>query len=162
VRATAVALTVALAVGTACSSGGGTVKLDGSPRYPDDEGVVTSIDFDRVTLDGARTYGVSKNLRSFSTYDRSLEPMLNRERQYVQIGLSGKTMVWMAGIAAVIPARPPRVYYTGTLVRVDKERRVIFQDGTVLRLAAGVQPPVRRGYVQAEIDAAAHRVRKLS
>jgi hypothetical protein len=55
---------------------------------------------------------------------------------------------------------PPVVYYNGVLVRRDGPR-AIFRDGTVLRLAAGVTPPVEQGLVRAEIDPALHTVRAV-
>lgn len=151
----------------ACGQDKPTVRLDGSPRFPDDEGIVTSVDDApgqgrRVTLDGVRTYAVSDRLRSFSTYDLRLEPFRNRLNQYVQVGLDGDTVMWMAGVAAVVPGDPPRVFYSGRLKEVDGKGRAIFADGTVLTLAPDVRPPAAQGFVQAEIDARAHRVRRLS
>ncbi|MEW6471609.1 MAG: hypothetical protein AB1679_05020 [Actinomycetota bacterium] len=135
--------------------------LDGRPRYPDAEGVVEQISFDRITLDGGRTYAVSQDLQSFSTYDLAAVPMLHRRGQYVQLGLDGKKVAWMAGIGVVVRgAAPPVVYYNGVLVRLDDDR-AIFRDGTVLRLADGVTSPVDQGLVRAEIDPALHRVRAL-
>lgn len=145
-----------------CSRAEPAVRLDGSPRFPDDEGVVTAVDGRGLTLDGARTYEVSDRLRSFSTYDLRLEPFRNRLNQYVQVGLDGDTVVWMAGVAAVVPGDPPRVFYSGRLKEVDGQGRAIFADGTVLTLAPGVRPPATGTLVQAEIDARAHRVRRLS
>ncbi|HYT39951.1 MAG TPA: hypothetical protein VEN99_10590 [Acidimicrobiia bacterium] len=135
--------------------------LDGRPRIPDAEGVVEGISFDRITLDGGRSYGVRKDLQSFSTYDLAAVPMLQRLGQYVQLGLNGKKVAWMAGIGVVVRAgAPPVVYYNGVLLRRDGGRAV-FRDGTVLQLAAGVTPPVEQGLVRAEIDPALHRVRAL-
>lgn len=138
------------------------VRLDGSPRFPADEGILSAVDDRQVTLDGARTYKVSERLRSFSTYDLRLEPVRNRLGQYVQVGLDGEALVWMAGVAAVVPGDPPRVFYSGRLKEVDGKGRAIFADGTVLTLAPGVRPPVPQGFVQAEIDARSHRVLRLT
>ena len=143
-----------------CRSGGGrALVLDGRPRYPDAEGVVEQISFERITLDGGRSYGVRQDLQSFSTYDLAAAPMLQRLGQYVQVGLQGKQVAWMAGIGVVVrrPDTPPVVYYNGVLVRLDG-RRAIFRDGTVLRLAATVTPPVGQGLVRAELDPALHTV----
>jgi hypothetical protein len=142
------------------SSGDEVVALDGSPRHPDDEGVVTAISFERITLDGRRSYDVSRKLLAFSTSTRELEPMLLRDGQYVQIGLDGRTMVWMAGVAAVVPTDPPAVYYVGRLVAVEDGRRAVFADGTVLRLAPGVVQRERRRF-RARIDPARHVVVEL-
>jgi hypothetical protein len=142
-------------------SSGHRLVLDGRPRYPDVEGVVDQISFERITLDGGRMYGVAKDLQSFSTYDLAAVPMLHRLGQYVQLGLNGKKVAWLAGIGVVVRgAGPPVVYYNGALVRREGDR-AIFRDGTVLRLAAGVNPPVEQGLVRAELDPALHTVRAL-
>jgi hypothetical protein len=145
-----------------CSkSDGRRLMLDGRPRIPDAEGVVEQISFDRVTLDGGRSYGVRKDLQSFSTYDLAAVPMLHRLGQYVQLGLNGKRVAWMAGIGVVVrAAAPPVVYYNGVLLRRDGGR-AIFRDGTVLQLAAGVTAPVEQGLLRAELDPALHTVRAL-
>ena len=127
-----------------CSGGRGhRLVLDGRPRIPDAEGVVEQISFERVTLDGGRSYGVRKDLQSFSTYDLAAVPMLHRLGQYVQVGLDGSKVAWMAGIGVVVRRSdaPPVVYYNGVLVRREGIR-AIFRDGTVLQLATGVAPPV--------------------
>ena len=161
-----------LLLGGCTKSDDDRLVLDGSPRLPDTEGVVEEISFDRITLDGGRSYAVRKDLQSFSTYDLAAVPMLHRLGQYVQLGLDGKKVAWMAGIGVVVRgAAPPVIYYNGVLVRLDDDR-AIFRDGTVLRLADGVTSPVGRdvppgGQVQlprlvrAEIDPALHRVRAL-
>lgn len=151
----------ALILAGCTKSGGHRLVLDGRPRFPAAEGVVEQISFDRLTLDGDRSYGVRKDLQSFSTYDLAAVPMLHRLGQYVQLGLNGKKVAWLAGIGVVVKgAGPPVVYYNGTLVRRDGDRAV-FRDGTVLRLAGGVTPPVAQGLVRAELDPALHTVRAL-
>jgi len=139
----------------ACSRGGDghRLVLDGRPRLPDAEGVVEDISFTRITLDGGRSYPVSKTLQSFSTYDLAAVPMLQRQGQYVQLGLDGHTVAWMAGIGVVVRPRgqAPVVFYNGFLLRVEG-RRAVFRDGTVLRLAEGVTAPVTGALVRAEID----------
>jgi hypothetical protein len=145
-----------------CSrSDGRRLVLDGRPRIPDVEGVVEQISFDRITLDGGRSYGVPKDLQSFSTYDLAAFPMLQRRGQYVQLGLNGKKVAWLAGIGVVVRgAGPPVVFYNGVLLRREGPR-AIFRDGTVLQLAAGVTAPVEQGLVRAELDPALHTVRAL-
>lgn len=119
------------------------------------------ISIDRVTLDGGRSFSIRKDLQSFSTYDLAAVPMLHRLGQYVQLGLNGKRVAWMAGIGVVVRgAAPPVVYYNGVLVRLENDR-AIFRDGTVLQLADGVTSPVERGLVRAELDPSLHRVRAL-
>ena len=135
--------------------------LDGRPRVPDVEGVVEQISFEKVTLDGGRSYGVRKDLQSFSTYDLAAVPMLGRLGQYVQVGLDGKKVAWMAMIGEVVRGTgAPVVYYNGVLVRLNGDRAV-FRDGTVLQLADGVTSPVETGFLRAELDPALHRVRSL-
>ncbi len=138
------------------------VVLDGSPRFPDAEGVVERISVDRITLDGDRVYDVASDLASFSTYDLTATPMLHRKGQYVHLGLDGDTVEWMAGIGVVVraPGQSPVVYYNGYLLKVQ-DGRAIFRNGTVLHLAEGVDSPVPEGLVRAEIDPARHRVRAL-
>ena len=152
----------ALLLGGCARSGDDRLVLDGRPRHPDAEGVVEEISFDRIILDGGRSYGVAKDLQSFSTYDLAAVPMLHRLGQYVHLGLNGKKVEWMAGIGVVVrsPAAPPVVYYNGVLVRLDGDR-AIFRDGTVLRLAAGVTSPVESGLVRTELDPALHRVKAI-
>ena len=151
-----------LLLGGCTRSDADRLVLDGSPRHPDAEGVVEQISFDRITLDGGRSYDVAKDLQSFSTYDLAAVPMLHRLGQYVHVGLNGNEVEWMAGIGVVVrnPGVPPVVYYNGVLVRLDDDR-AIFRDGTVLRLADGVTSPVERGLVRAELDPSLHRVRAI-
>lgn len=145
-----------------CSEGeDGRLVLDGRPRIPDAEGVVERISFERITLDGGRTYDVDQDLQSFSTYTLEAVPMLHRLGQYVQLGLDGQKVTWMAGIGVVVrSAAPPVVYYNGVLVRRDGPR-AIFRDGTVLQLAPGVNPPVDQGLIRAELDPALHTVQTI-
>ncbi|HYH51723.1 MAG TPA: hypothetical protein VEG38_19435 [Acidimicrobiia bacterium] len=152
----------ALLLGGCARSADDRLVLDGRPRHPDAEGVVEEISFDRIILDGGRSYGVAKDLQSFSTYDLAAVPMLHRLGQYVHLGLNGKKVEWMAGIGVVVrsPAAPPVVYYNGVLVRLEDDR-AIFRDGTVLRLADGVTSPVESGLVRAELDPSLHRVRAI-
>jgi hypothetical protein len=152
-------------VPAACGRGGGgqpVVRLDGSPRVPDDEGVATALSHTSITLDGARTYPVSERLVSFSTYTGAIEPMITRKGQYVQIGLDEedgkKVMVWMAGVAQVLATAQPAVYYTGTYVRtIEGGKRAVFRDGTVIRLSPDVTVRGKSGTgVIVRIDPATH------
>jgi hypothetical protein len=137
------------------------VVLDGRPRTPDVEGVVEQVSFEKITLDGGRSYEVRKDLQSFSTYDLAAVPMLQRSGQYVHLGLDGKKVAWMAMIGEVIEGpSSPVVFYNGVLLRLEGDR-AIFRDGTVLQLADGVTSPVGTGFVRAELDPSLHRVRSL-
>lgn len=144
-----------------CSGGGDRLVLDGRPRYPDAEGVVSVVTLERLTLDGGRSWPLRRDLQSFSTYDLGATPVLQRQGQYVHVGLRGKEVAWVAGIGVVVAVERPVVFYNGHLLRVDGKRRAVFRDGTVLRLAGGVRSPSPEGPVRAEIDPAAHRVRAL-
>jgi hypothetical protein len=142
-------------------SGSDRLVLDGRPRIPDVEGVVEQVSFEKVTLDGGRSYGVRKDLQAFSTYDLAAVPMLQRSGQYVQLGLDGMKVAWMAMIGEVVRgAGAPVVFYNGVLLRLEGDR-AIFRDGTVLQLADGVTSPVGTGFVRAELDPSLHRVRAL-
>jgi hypothetical protein len=131
-------------------------------RHPDVEGIVTAVDLHHVEVDG-RSYPVSPRLRSFAAGTLQTVPLLWRAGQYVQLGLSGRTVLWIEGIGAVVqaPGRPPTVYFTEVLRRTRGDRAV-FRDGTVLRLGP-VHPPARLpARVQVEIDPALHAVRRLT
>jgi hypothetical protein len=153
---------VLILAGCSRDDGGNKVVLDGSPRFPDVEGVVEQISLDRITLDGDRTYKVAKDLASFSTYDLTATPMLHRKGQYVQLGLDGDTARWMAGIGVVVraPGKKPVVFYNGSLLTVH-DGQAIFRNGTVLRLAKGIKTPGDAVLLRAEIDPAHHVVRAL-
>ena len=138
------------------------IALDGSPRFPDQEGVVQTVDVHHIALDGGRTYKVSGKLQSFSTYTLETLSLLQRKGQYVQIGVHGGTMTWISSIGAVVPLQPPVVFYNGRLLRTDGSHRLIFRDGTVLRLGAGVTSPVPSGFVTAQIDPRQHVVLKVA
>lgn len=157
----AAAIILAVGLGLAGCAGeepSPAVQLDGSARYPDDQGIATSLTHERITLDGERTYAVSRSLIAFATGTATLEPMLTRQGQYVQIGLDGDVMVWMAGVAAVVDLpQGPRVFYTGRLKRVDDAGRLVFRDGTVWEVAEGLSQPEPGQHLQLEIDPARHR-----
>lgn len=139
-------------VGTACAGDpkGPAVRLDGSPRIPDVEGVATHVSLSEIRIAGRRLR-VGRSLQSFSTYDGSPAPILDREGQYVQAGVKGDVVEWLAGIGVVV--RPAGVvYFIGDLVGVQNGRAV-FRDGTTLAVAKGVRATGRRR-VRVEIDAA--------
>jgi hypothetical protein len=145
----------------ACSSGGGAatpttfVAIDGSPRAPDVAGVVDEIaeDFSTIVIDGD-SYGVSDALQSFSSIDGSTQPLRRRLDQYVHAGVDGDTVVWIAGIGAVVEAgERPAVYYQGTVAALDDgRRRIALEDGTVLEIADGVDAPEPGAAILATID----------
>lgn len=137
------------------------LRLDGSARIPDDEGVATALTHSSITLDDERTYDVSPSLRAFSSATLELEPMLGRRGQYVQIGLDGDTMVWMAGVARVIDVDGQRsAYHSGTVGGVE-DGRLVFEDGTTLALSRGVDAPKAGARVTVRIDVADHRIDEI-
>ncbi|HUR48179.1 MAG TPA: hypothetical protein VMY88_01420 [Acidimicrobiales bacterium] len=169
VRRPIASLFLLLAVAFAPACGGEdtapAVVLDGSPRHADDEGVITALDVDglSLTLDDKRSYEVSEQLRSFSALDLSIQPLADAKDAYVQVGLDGRTVVWLGRIAKVVPTQPPRVFYVGRFTRIedaDGLRRAVFGEGTVLALGDGVEPPPDSvgAVLQVEIDPATHRV----
>lgn len=154
----------ALALTAACGPGGraATGAPSRSPRTADVEGVVTSVDFKHVSVDGV-SYAVSPRLRSFAAGTLQTVPLLWRKGQYVQVGLSGRTASWIAGLGAVVssPRHDPTVYFTEVLMRIDGGRAV-FADGTTLRLDGAVLRPAHLpSRVRAEIDPRLHRVKVL-
>lgn len=137
------------------------VKLDGSPRIPDVEGVVRRVDLQSLELTDGRRFTFDRTLQSVSTYTLEPLPILGSEGQFVQMGVDGKKVRWIASVASVVRGSPPSVFYTGRLLRVEDER-LIFQDGTTFRM--GDRPPDRfiGSFVVVEIDPDEARVRKLS
>lgn len=158
-----VAVLLAAIVLAACRQGGAAVRLDGSPRLPDDQGVVTAVSRSAITLDGRRHYAVSPKLMSFSTYTLQTVSVFDTPHKYVQIGLRGHTMTWIATIAAQLPTQPPTVYYQGTLRSVSAARHELrFGDGTVLRYTAGLRVPRPASHLLARIDPGRHVVVSVS
>lgn len=147
--AVAVMATFALGAG-ACGGGddGPAIALDGSPRVPDAEGVVVEVRDDEIVLDGDRKFDVSDDLLAFSTYTLEAVPLAQRKGQYVQVGLDGDTVEWLALIGEPLEER---VYYTGELEEIDGQQ-LVFKDGTVLTLADGVKPPAETGRMRAVVD----------
>jgi hypothetical protein len=156
-RATAFALVAAVALGGIAGGCGGDgsgdegaaspvtfVAVDGSPRTSDDAGVLTSIadDFSSLVLDGDTVYAVSPAVQSFASVDGSTQPLNGRVGQYVQVGLDDETVVWVAGLGAIVrlEGQPETVVYLGRITAV-RGSTVELQDGTVLRLADGLTVP---------------------
>jgi hypothetical protein len=156
----AVAATAVLTLAACGGSADPVVKLDGSPRTPDVEGIVVAASASGITLDGDREYEVAKKLISFSTYNHEVVPLASTVGAYVQAGVKGSTIVWISKIGPVAtdPSGHKTVQYQGDLVDV-RPPRLIFRDGTVLRLADGLKPPADpEGPTYAVIDADKHVV----
>ena len=137
VRRRLLAVLVALLLAACSSDGGDAFALDGTPRIADDEGVVTSVSSDTITLDDERTYEVDDDLVSFSSIDLSVLPLVNTKRQYVQVGLDGDTVRWIGAVARPLASDPPAVVYVGDVEAVESGR-LTFTTGTVFRLDDGV------------------------
>jgi hypothetical protein len=162
VLATGLLLALALALAACSGDADPALVLDGRVRVPDAEGVVDAVSHAQLTLDGRR-YRVSSKLQAFSTYTLEATPIAGRRDQYVQVGLDGDTVVWLAAFGAVV--RPPggsdAVYYTGVFQRMD-DGRAVFRDGSSVRLGRGVPVPERGTRVQLEIDPVRHEARRLT
>lgn len=134
--------------------------LDGRPRVPDAEGIVVAVSRTRLELDGGRKFELDSNLQSFSTQTMAAVPILQRKGQYVHVGADGKRARWVAAVGDVVRGPPDVVYFTGRLI-ARTEKRLTFADGTVLRLAPGVEGPAK-GFVIATIDPQRHLVTAVS
>ncbi|MEA3075491.1 MAG: hypothetical protein QOF60_399 [Actinomycetota bacterium] len=162
----ALLLAVSLLGGCSDASGGNNrtgIKLDGSPRVPTDAGIATVATAARIEIDGKRTYRVSRQLLCFSTVTLEPVPLVQREGQYVHVGVRDGTVVWVASIGAVLRAEgaPPVVYYRGTL-RTLVGHTATFKDGTVLRLAPEIPKLDPDSRLLAEIDPTADLVRRVT
>lgn len=158
---------ILLALITGACTGGATARiaLDGSPRVPDDEGIVTSVSLDELTLDGERTYGISDELRSFSALDLSTAPLLFSDGQYAQVGLDGDTVVWLGTLARPVGSDPAVVYFTDTVDAVEgdgPDRVLIFASGTVLHVEEQLEAPLPGALVRAEVDVSAQAVTSVT
>lgn len=151
-RSAAVVVALVLSL-SSCGRGGGDdgFALDGSARVPDDEGIVTAVDHDSVTLDGERTYDVDRGLASFSAIDLSTVPLLFTEGQYVQVGTDGDRLVWLSAIAKPLAGSRPLVLLTGSVERVA-DGTVELENGTVLRLDVSLDADSLDGEVQLGLD----------
>lgn len=114
----------------------------GVPRFPDAEGIVTDINFERLTLDEKDKYEISREVESFSTYGGEIMSLLLHRGRYAQVGLDGRTVAWISGIGLVL--QDGSVVYVGVVSKADK-KRVIFEDGTVLQLNPRVSTPPSPG-----------------
>ena len=142
------------------------VPLDGSARHPDAQGVVTKVakDFSTLELDGHR-YSVAKDVQCFATQDGATLPLLQRVGSYVQVGLKGSKVVWLANIANVVrrAGQTDVVYYSGTVIDVA-DGSMIFRDGTVLPIVSSLhlpRPPKKGALVTVTIDPKRHAAVKV-
>lgn len=150
-------LGIALVVALASCGGGGGSRTDAKQveaRIPDVEGVVDAADTHRIVIDGKR-YVVADDAASVSTYTLDAVPV--RVHTFVHAGLDGDTgrLRWIATIGLVSDTDPPRVRYTGRLLR-ERDGRAVFDDGTALRVAPDLDLP--EGFVAVEIDPATDQI----
>lgn len=142
-----------------CESDEPTLSVaNDSPRFPSDEGVVTSINATELELDGKRRYPIDPEVLSFKTFKgHEVTPLAHWEKRYVHVGVRDDTVVWVAGIGIVLPGPPEEVFYPG-VVKGSKDQRVVFEDGTTLALAEGVQMPPEGSKVETSIDPKKHAI----
>lgn len=143
-------------VGAAACGGSekAAVKLDGSPRVPDVQGVVAKAGREGIKLEGGRNFEVSPDLIAFSTYNRKPIQLAATIGDYVQLGVDNGEVKWLALIGVVMTDEKGHrtASYQGQLVRISG-RRLDFKDGTVLTLAKGLTAPADGlGLVYAAID----------
>lgn len=133
-------------------------------RFPDDQGIVTAVNFDEITLDGERSFPISDEVDSFTTRGHDTTPLVHWQDRYVHIGIDADGLViWVAGIGIVVEEDDARVVlYTGVFEGLDEDGNAIFQDGTVLRLAEGIEPPGVGDEAAARIDADTDQVIELN
>jgi hypothetical protein len=155
----AVAVLAVFALG-ACRAGEpvATIKLDGTPRLPDRQGIVTDVSLEKIAIDG-ESFTLSRKLRCFMTYTLAAMPVLQTKDAYVHIGLRSKKVVWVALVARTLPGPDgqKQAFYQGT-VKAFSGGRATFVDGTVLPVASGVSLPASGTKVQVRIDPKAGRV----
>ena len=149
---------IALAFFSACTRE--EPRQKGEPRFPDDQGLVTSVSLKNIELDGERRYELNDETESFSTYNETITPVLSWKNKYVHVGLRGDVVAWVAGIGVVDKSKDPAVvhYTSGLLKRVDDKRNAIFADGTVLKLDEPLGDPPVGERMAAEIEAGRHVV----
>jgi hypothetical protein len=156
VRMAAAAMLAAVAL-VACGDEGDPqpdIALDGTPRIADTAGVVREATTEAIELDDGRRFELSEHLLAFSTINAELLPIRGTVGQLVLIGVEDDFAVWVAVVSDVVSpkGKEPAAFYQGRVVETDDERRVIFRDGTVLRLTAGLPVPLRGALLQVEID----------
>lgn len=138
------------------------VDFSKTSRFPDDQGVVTEIDFESVQLDGKRKHEISREVQSFSTYSGKVTALLSWKDKYVHVGLDDeKVAIWISGVGVVDRTVDPPIvrYANGLLKEIDSRRNAIFADGTVIRLAKDMEvPPTPEGHrFNVKIDPASHQ-----
>lgn len=109
-------------------------------RSPDAEGVVEEIGPGGLKLAGGQGFEIDAAVQAFTTRSHDQVALGALKGRYVHVGLNEQGRVaWIASVG-IVPEGQDRVYYTGVPDRRDDDR-VVFEDGTVLRVAPGVDVP---------------------
>ncbi|MEO7804902.1 MAG: hypothetical protein ABIS18_11520 [Actinomycetota bacterium] len=135
-----------------------TSILDSPTRSPNDEGVVTGVTNERITLDNKRFYKVSPKTESFIASSKQLTSIISTDHRYVQLGIKSGTVIWISTVGIVTRTDPPIARYTGTFLRKDADGRAVFKDGTVLSVRSGVKFPDVNKKIAVTIDPSAHEI----
>ena len=154
------ALLLLVAFLASCSSRNETSKsvADQAVRKASDEGVVTTVSTERITIDGVHEYSISPNVESFIASSKNVSSVLSTDHRYVQVGLDGsRAVIWIATIGVVSQGTPAIARYSGTLLRKDG-KRAVFKDGTSLAVREGVKFPPSGKKVSVIIDPATHEI----
>ena len=81
---------------------------------------MTAVTVKKLTLDGKRTFDVDPKLRCFDSGNLKSVPLLQRKGTYVQAGVAGHKVSWIAGYSAVVELTGPA---PGRLPRGDRGQR---------------------------------------
>lgn len=140
---------------TACGGGDQAgLRLDGTPFSPDLVGVVDHVSPQSITIDG-ETHQLADEIVVFSAATLERINLAGRRDQYVQAGLDGDEVVWVAAVGGVLPTDPPAVLFADHVASVGDA--VSFRSGLVVDVAPGVDVPVD-GTVMVRIDPRADRI----
>ena len=152
--ALALAIVVVLA-----GCGGGSSRSQVEPaatRIPDVEGIVSAASTDRIVIDDV-AYDLAPDASSVSTY--TFDPVPVRVGTFVHAGVRDHLVRWVATIGIVSRTTPPRVHYTGRLLRTANGR-AIFDDGTALRVPPDLH--LSKGFLVVELDPATGEIVRAS
>ena len=137
-------LVVSIALASGACSAAAPIDYRTAVRYPDDQGIVTAVSLEEMTIDGRSAYAISEDIQSFSTRDHQTTPIVDWKESYVHVGFDASgNLAWVAGIGIVVEDDEARVVlYRGVLSSTDDDGNSIFEDGTVFRFAQGIDGSV--------------------
>ena len=156
-RAVTVLLAGALLLGTGCRSEPADIRE--TTRIPDAEGVVEEISPGSLKLAGGRGYEIAGDVKVFTTGGRNQLTPDQLKNRYVHLGLSEGRVVWISSIG-LVQQETNQVFYTGRVAAV-REGRIHFDDGTVLKMSGGEDPPEEGATVVAILEASSGRLVEL-